>query len=166
MKKSDIRKQVEEFMIGAKQEIKSSPAVPDEKIVRLRAKLVMEEAFELIEALFELEQKLNYDERSKLLQGQGSDYAIARATIDKIIERNDLNVDMVEVADACGDIDYVVEGARLAFGINGKPIADEVQRTNMAKFGPGSWVRESDGKQMKPPGWEPPDIAKLLKDQE
>jgi len=156
MEKSDIRKQVEEFMIAAKQEVKSSPAVPDEKIVRLRAKLVMEEAFELLEALFDLESKPEVKDYYKTLNGN----------IKELIEEFPIKVDMVEVADACGDIDYVVEGTRLAFGINGKPIADEVQRTNMAKFGPGSWVRESDGKQMKPPGWEPPDIAKLLKDQE
>jgi len=165
MEKSDIRKQVEEFMIAAKQEVKSSPGVPDEKIVRLRAKLVMEEAFELLEAVFSLN-KVTEQDKEELRKGNGGSYAMARSVIDGIMNNCPIDVDMVEVADACGDIDYVVEGTRLAFGINGKPIADEVQRTNMAKFGPGSWVRESDGKQMKPPGWEPPDIAKLLKDQE
>ena len=154
MEKSDIRKQVEEFMIAAKQEVKDSPAVPDDKIVRLRAKLVMEEAFELLEALFDIQNG-----------GSLGFYTEKKEAITSLIEELPIDVDMVEVADACGDIDYVVEGARLAFGINGKPIADEVQRTNMAKFGPGSWVRESDGKQMKPPGWEPPDIAKLLEAQ-
>ena len=147
MNKSDIREQVEEFMNAAGQEVKESPAVPDDKIVRLRAKLVMEEAFELLEALF--------DEPVERIQHE----------VMELISGSPIDVDMVEVADACSDIDYVVEGARLAFGINGKPIADEVQRTNMAKFGPGSWVRESDGKQMKPEGWEPPDIKKLLEDQ-
>jgi predicted HAD superfamily Cof-like phosphohydrolase len=109
----------------------------------------MEEAFELLEALF----------------GKDSVIDNSKETVNALINNMPINVDMVEFADACGDIDYVVEGARLAFGINGKPIADEVQRTNMAKFGPGSWVRESDGKQMKPEGWQAPDIKKLLEDQ-
>lgn len=146
MKKSEIRKQVQEFMEAAGQEVKESPEVPSDDVVRLRAKLVMEEAFELLEAMF--------DEPVERLKHE----------VMELISGSDIDINMVEVADACADIDYVVEGARLAFGINGKPIADEVQRTNMAKFGEGSWVRE-DGKRMKPPGWKPPDIGKLLKEQ-
>ncbi len=154
MEKSDIRKQVEEFMIAAGQEVKDSPGVPSDDVVRLRAKLVMEEFFELLEAMFK---------QDSAMEKEMIETAHRRAAL--AIEKLPVDVDMIEVADACADIDYVVEGGRLAFGINGKPIADEVQRTNMAKFGEGSWVRE-DGKRMKPPGWEPPDIAKLLKDQE
>jgi len=150
MEKSDIRSQVEEFMVAAKQEIKTSPGAPSDDVIRLRAKLIVEEVFELLEALFDPDNK--------------SDLGVAHAAALKLIE-SPIKVDMVEVADACGDIDYVTEGLRLAFGINGKPIADEVQRTNMEKFGEGSWVRESDGKQMKPPGWKAPDILKFLKEQ-
>ena len=75
-----------------------------------------------------------------------------------------VRVDLVEVADALADIDYVVEGMRQAFGIDGGPVADEVHASNMRKFGPGAWVRE-DGKWMKPPDWVPPDIRKKLIEQ-
>jgi len=152
MEKSDIRSQVEEFMVAAKQEIKTSPGAPSDDVIRLRAKLVVEETFELLEALF----KTEADDRF---------YSDIKSSLSVVMNNYPIRVDMVEVADACGDIDYVTEGLRLAFGINGKPIADEVQRTNMEKFGEGSWVRESDGKQMKPPGWKAPDILKLLKEQ-
>jgi predicted HAD superfamily Cof-like phosphohydrolase len=60
------------------------------------------------------------------------------------------------------DLDYVVEGTRLEFGIDGEPIAAEVHRANMAKTeGPVA----PDGKRLKPPGWTPPDIAGVLRKQ-
>jgi hypothetical protein len=73
-----------------------------------------------------------------------------------------VRVDMVELADGFADLDYVVEGARLEFGIHGQEIADEVQRANMAKV--GGPIRE-DGKRLKPAGWKPPDIAGVLRAQ-
>ncbi len=56
------------------------------------------------------------------------------------------------------------ENPTCTYGINGKPIADEVQRTNMAKFGEGSW-KDENGKIRKPPDWKAPDIKKLLIEQ-
>ena len=56
---------------------------------------------------------------------------------------------------ALAGLDYVVEGARLEFGINGLPIADEVHRANMAKAG---GPKRADGKHMKPEGWTPHEV--------
>ena len=69
------------------------------------------------------------------------------------------SADTVEVADALADIDYVVQGAALVFGIPQDDTFAEVHRSNMAKV--GGPVRE-DGKKLKPPGWTPPDIAGVL----
>lgn len=68
-------------------------------------------------------------------------------------------VDTVGVADALADIDYVVQGAALTFGIPHDAVFDEVHRSNIAKV--GGPVRE-DGKKLKPEGWTPPDIAGVL----
>lgn len=146
MNKSEIRNQVEEFMVAAEQTVPDKPTVPSDNIVRLRAKLIIEEAIEYLEATY------------------GKVFDDIKLELRDRLEHKKLKVDIIEIADALSDIDYVSEGARLAFGINGKEIADEVQRTNMAKFGPGSWKRE-DGKAMKPEGWLPPDIKKLLIEQ-
>lgn len=148
MEKSDIRKQVEEFMVAAGQEVKDTPGIPDEETIKLRAKLTMEEAFEFLEALF----------------GESDDLTMLESSVVSLIESSKPNVNIVEVADSLGDMDVVNEGARLAFGINGKPVADEIHRSNMAKLGIGSYKRE-DGKLMKPPGWTPPDIAGVLEKQ-
>ena len=68
-------------------------------------------------------------------------------------------VNTVEVADALADIDYVVQGAALTFGIPHDAVFDEVHRSNLAKA--GGPVR-ADGKKLKPEGWTPPDIAGVL----
>lgn len=70
-----------------------------------------------------------------------------------------LSNDMVEIADACADLIYVVNGTAISYGINLHPVFNEVQRTNMAKVGGGE---RADGKIMKPEGWTPPDIAGVL----
>jgi len=146
MNKSEIRNQVEEFMVAAEQTVPDKPTVPSDNIVRLRAKLILEEAIEYLEATY------------------GKVFDDIKLELRDRLEHKQLKVDIIEIADALSDIDYVSEGARLAFGINGKEIADEVQRTNMAKFGPGSW-KDENGKQRKPPNWQSPNIKSLLIEQ-
>jgi len=73
-----------------------------------------------------------------------------------------VNDDLVEIADAAADSIVVILGMCIAYGIDLRPIWDEVHTTNMAKKdGP---VR-LDGKRLKPPGWVPPDIGRLLSEQ-
>lgn len=74
------------------------------------------------------------------------------------IERGDL----VEAIDGLCDVIVVVLGTAVEFGIDLQPFWDEVHRTNMAKV--GGPVRE-DGKRLKPEGWTPPDIPRLLRQQ-
>lgn len=59
--------------------------------------------------------------------------------------------DIVEVADALGDIAYVVFGAALTFGIPLDEIIDEIHRSNMSKLGADGKpiYRESDRKVLK-----------------
>lgn len=44
-------------------------------------------------------------------------------------------VDMVEMADACVDLLYVVKGLLVESGIDDQPLFEEVQRSNMSKLG-------------------------------
>lgn len=73
----------------------------------------------------------------------------------------DWTCDLTDVADALADLLYVVYGAACAYGIDIQPIFDAVHESNMAKFGPGSYKRE-DGKWIKPPDWQPPNLKQLL----
>ena len=69
------------------------------------------------------------------------------------------NEDLVEVADGLADLIYVAIGAALEFGIPLDEVFEEVHRTNMEK---ANGPRRSDGKILKPEGWEPPDVAGIL----
>lgn len=72
--------------------------------------------------------------------------------------------DIVETADAIGDLLYVVYGAALAFGIDADAVLAEVHRSNMTKLGEDGKpiYRETDGKVLKGPNFELPKIARVL----
>jgi predicted HAD superfamily Cof-like phosphohydrolase len=67
--------------------------------------------------------------------------------------------DIPGIADGIVDLIVVAIGTGLAYGIDLRPIWDVVHRANMRKWGGG--VRE-DGKILKPPDWQPPDIVQEL----
>ena len=70
--------------------------------------------------------------------------------------------DLLGMIDALCDLLYVTYGAAVALGVDLEPFFKEVHRTNMAKQG---GPRREDGKQLKPPGWQPPRLAELLQEQ-
>jgi len=102
--------------------------------------------------------------------------------------------DLVEIADALADIQYVLSGAILEFGMGGKfkTLFDEVQRSNMSKTcktmeeaeetrehyqqrdGTESYIEESDGhflvyrkednKTLKSVNYSPADLKSILAD--
>ena len=75
------------------------------------------------------------------------------------------NNDLVETADALTDIMYVLAGAYLTFGLQGKAEAlfEEVQASNMSKLGEdGKPIHREDGKIMKGPNFRLPDIKGIL----
>lgn len=147
---SKLRDQVMEFHTAMGQPIGLFPRFPKDARVRLRAALVIEECLEMVEAMY-----LGTERMCNRL-------TVVRSMLKKIVEEDEVYSDLVALADSLADIDYVVEGTRLEFGIDGGPIADEVHRSNMAKVGgPISPM----GKMLKPEGWKPPDIVGCLNEQ-
>ena len=77
--------------------------------------------------------------------------------------------DMVEVLDALTDIQYVLDGAYLSFGMANlkEPAFAEVQRSNLSKLDEtGKPIRrECDGKVLKGPNYSAPDIARFFETQ-
>jgi len=78
--------------------------------------------------------------------------------------------DLVEIADALGDIVYVAYGAALAHGIDLDAVLQEIQRSNMSKLGVDGkpiYVTEGEkkGKVVKGPNFSEPDLATELKAQ-
>ena len=74
------------------------------------------------------------------------------------------NNDLKEAVDALTDILYVTYGAGHAFGVDLDKCFDEVQRSNMSKFGEdGNPIYNDAGKVMKGPNYFKPDLSKFLK---
>ena len=73
--------------------------------------------------------------------------------------------DLVEVADALGDMLYILCGTILEHGMQHKieEVFDEIQRSNMSKLGAdGKPIYREDGKVMKGPNYFKPNIEEIL----
>ncbi len=145
---------VREFMQKVGQETPSSPLIPDEKTRLLRAKLILEEAIETIQAM-------GVEVRLRDTEGQAGVVTVDPHELEFSINGE---VDLEGVVDGCADISVVTIGTLISFGVDDEPILEEVDSANLRKFGPGSYARD-DGKWMKPPDWTPPDILGVLERQ-
>ena len=75
------------------------------------------------------------------------------------------NGDLVEVADALGDMMYILCGTILSHGMQHKieEVFEEIQRSNMSKLGEdGEPIYREDGKVLKGPNYFKPNIAKII----
>jgi len=75
------------------------------------------------------------------------------------------NKDLVEVADALGDMLYILCGTILSHGMQHKitEIFEEIQRSNMSKLGTdGKPIYREDGKVLKGPNYFKPNIVSIL----
>lgn len=76
---------------------------------------------------------------------------------------------LIALVDAFTDVNYFTSGTFSILGVEPQPMFDIVQDANMAKLGEDGKpiYRESDGKIMKPEGWEAPEpkLAAELKRQ-
>ena len=76
------------------------------------------------------------------------------------------NNDLVEVADALGDLLYILCGTIIEHGMQYKieEVFDEIQRSNMSKLGEdGNPIYREDGKVLKGPNYFKPNIDSILK---
>jgi len=132
--------------------ILETPQVPADERVRLRARLVVEECLEFVEALFDVGDRRPIH----------AEMSVLKKCAARLIADADVKVDLVEAVDAMADVMYVVAGSALEMGVNLDPVLDEVHRSNLEKRnGPV----DEYGKVGKPPGWTPPDIAGCLERQ-
>nr|AOE12064.1 hypothetical protein [uncultured bacterium] len=90
---------------------------------------------------------------------------------DLMAEENDeyfeaaQNNDLVEVADALGDMLYILCGTIIEHGMQYKieEVFNEIQRSNMSKLGAdGNPIYREDGKVLKGPSYFKPNIKEIL----
>ncbi len=75
------------------------------------------------------------------------------------------NNDIVEIADALGDMLYILCGTILSHGMQHviEEVFDEIQRSNMSKLGDdGNPIYREDGKVMKGPNYFKPNLKAIL----
>ena len=91
-------------------------------------------------------------------------YKLMREENEEYLEAASKN-DLVEVADALGDMLYILCGTILEHGMHYKieEVFEEIQRSNMSKLGPdGKPIYREDGKVLKGPDYSKPNIQAIL----
>jgi predicted HAD superfamily Cof-like phosphohydrolase len=116
--------------------VNDRPTVPSWEERKLRLRLIYEEFLELCEA-------------SGIFTNLPEDFEAV----------TDGDVDLVEVADALADLEYVIKGAGVTYGIDLSQIFHEVHRSNMTKVG---GHKREDGKWVKPATYESPQLKPIL----
>lgn len=144
---SDHYERVKELMEKAGQIVRSVPTIPEPHERVLRAKLILEEAIETCEAL------------GLRVYAGPEPLEMENLRFDDVVIPN-----LVEIVDGCADIIVVTTGTLVSCGVADSELLRLVDTNNLAKFGPGGYRRE-DGKWVKPPGHQPPDIQGLLEKQ-
>ena len=110
---------------------------PDASIIRLRRILIREETDELSEEL-----------------SRAAEQLASRGKLDDAIKENILK----EMA----DLQYVLSGLAVAFGLPIESAFNRVHKSNMSKLGPnGLPLYRSDGKIQKGENYQPPDMKGL-----
>lgn len=92
-------------------------------------------------------------------------YKLMREENEEYLEAAN-NDDLIEVADALGDMLYILCGTIIEHGLQHKieEVFNEIQRSNMSKLGAdGEPIYREDGKVLKGPNYFKPDIIKILK---
>lgn len=91
-------------------------------------------------------------------------YKLMREENEEYLEAANDN-DLVEVADALGDMLYILCGTIIEHGMQHKieEVFEEIQRSNMSKLGAdGKPIYREDGKVLKGPNYFKPDIQAIL----
>ncbi len=147
--RSVSQRRIDEFMQRAGQDTPQLPCIPTADVRLLRAKLIFEEAMETIRAL------------GVTIRTGVHGLEVSHADSGAFRYAAEGECDIVEVADGCADIAVVTTGTLSAFGIPDVHLQEKIDRSNLAKFGPGGHRRD-DGKWIKPADWKAPDILGLL----
>lgn len=124
--------------------------ISDERL-HLRLELIAEEFIELVEAVY---------------GKQASDAVEAGWNSAKFLD-NGKRTEVVEAADALGDMIYVINGMALETGIPLDLIVNEVHASNMSKLDEnGKAIRRSDSKILKGKKFFEPDLKAIMNGEE
>lgn len=137
-----------------RQLIPDTPVLPTPETRELRAKLILEEALETINAL-----------GLRVMIKFGS--MVGHVPLDEMQQVHFVQYrapDLEQIIDGCCDLTYVAIGTLCSCGVPDLPHMDEVSFANNAKFPKGLPPRFNEsGKFLKPEGWQPPDHLTVMR---
>lgn len=144
---------IEHFMTSFGQPVYREPQEEPPLADRvLRGRLVLEEAFELIEALG---LKVSFNEGEVPVRVNPKSVTLH--------EDNESGYDIIEVGDALADLIVVTKGAGAHLGLPVDEIVlDEVMPSNMSKLDDGKVLRDEGGKILKGKDFFEPNIKRII----
>lgn len=137
-------------------DLPNKPKVMTREEVVFLVKMVLSEMQELVDTVTDN----SYESLQLMIQCLGVDPSKHRTTEMSDIEK------IAEQSDAMVDAYYYMLNVAGRNGHNLSKVFDEVHKANMAKVDSetGKCLRREDGKILKPPGWQPPNIVKIYQD--
>lgn len=159
--KNPMQEAVEEFMKRCDQEVKKFPDLPEEQVVTLRIRLMVEELLGKISAPVEAIRDEDDHRYTRLLIENKSDELIASMIAG----------DLTGIADGLSDVLYVVFGTAAAYGIDIQEVFNEVHRSNLSKTvwneDEKRYIVQKDefGKTIKPRTYSPANIEPIIRRQ-
>jgi len=130
---------VAEFHAAAGAPIRQTPTIPPRKEADARVNMAFEE----------------YDEHEREVADYQEDVRLQNAGPTR--ERDHI----AKVGRELGDAVYVAYGTALEYGVDLDAIIAEIHAANMRKVR-GGVKKRKDGKVLKPDGWEPPDVYRVI----
>lgn len=131
-------KQVAEFMRAGDQPVRTTPTLIDPEEAWDRANMLFSEVSEYQTAMKRCLQALYVQDEREVREA------------------------LIEMADALGDMVYVISGTSHAYGFDLGAVLVEIHRSNMSKVTNGRVVKDSNGKVQKPAGFSPPNLRHVL----
>jgi predicted HAD superfamily Cof-like phosphohydrolase len=116
-------------MVKAGQEVPDEPVIPDGKTRVLRAKLILEEAFETVKALG-VKVRFSPDQGGSMW----SDHWCEVDDLSRMSFSATDDADLEGIADGCADVIVVTTGTLIACGIKDEELQEEVDENNLRKF--------------------------------
>lgn len=116
--------------------------------------------------IYKLSTELEWAEvRLKEIDAKGNQRLVRmRLLIEEFAEyvNAEIDDDIVEVADSLGDMQYIINGTALVYGIPLDDVYKDIHNNNMSKLGPDGKPVIVNGKVQKPADYQPVNLSKYF----
>lgn len=146
---------VRNFHLTFEHTVNDSPTAASEADRLLRFRLIWEELQEYGRAIGLSHLQMSEPEFNEMVRGVTAGFSIDPTA----------PIDLVEAADALGDLDYVVQGSNIVHGFPAMEVIEEIHAANMSKADEnGRPIKDAGGKIVKGPNYRKPRVDLVLRE--